>query len=198
MVQVVFFTAVLSAEVALAAWLRGVARVLATGTSPALRGFDRELVRRCGTVTLCALTMAAGGWAALLVVLTRTVRDGLDAGVILALALLTASVGLGWLGWSRLRFNVHDEPEWPNSVVELTGWHRAEGILLTSISRWPIAVCAVMAIGSAMWVLFTAETATVVAAWPWATAQAAAVVLGFFGLGARLGLRNGGDLGVVA
>jgi hypothetical protein len=197
---VAFFAAVISAEVAVVAWLRGVARVLATRTSPALSVADRHLVRRCGAVSLSALTVAVGGWSTALVVSIWARYGGLDAGAFAALATMTTSVALGWLAWRRMRFNLHDDEPGRRAITsassassESNGWSWAESVVLAAIRRLPFVVCAVAAIGSALWVLLNAETSTVADAWPWAAAQAGAVVVGFVGLGPPLGLGGGGD-----
>ena len=196
-VQVAFFVAVVGLQVAAVAGARAAVLVAARWRSAAAPVADRRLVRDAAVICVGGLIVAALGWTLALIgaignrpeIRTVTLVAGI---VVMAGAALTAALTASF----AVRHGYEDAADagdadtgtaevWVGPTGVLLGLgERAVGV----VRRWPVPVCAVVAIVGGLLAMAGAET-TVVGALPSGLFEAAAVVGGFIVLRPRLGLR---------
>lgn len=186
-VRASFFGAALAFQVALLAGVRAASRVLAIGRAAVAGADDRLLVRRCVTICIGALSVAAVGWATCIGFAERSLAHPNHLTIVVGAAVMIGGVAVAIGLLTKLGVNPLDEGTDVRGArpgVVAFGEHTVD-----LVQRHPVAACASLAALSGLTAMSHAET-TAVGSIPWGVLQAGAVVLGFVLLGPPLGLRE--------
>jgi hypothetical protein len=186
-VQASFFGAALAFQVALLAGVRAASRVLAIGRAAVADADDRLLVRRCATICIGALSVAAIGWATCVGLAARSLAHPNRATLVAGAAVMIGGVVVAIALLTKLGVNPLDEGT--DARGARPGVVAFGERTVDLVQRHPVAACASLAALSGLTAMSHAET-TAVGSIPWGALQAGAVVLGFVLLGPPLGLRE--------
>ena len=182
-----FFAAVLAFQVAVVAGACAAARAAALWRSRGARVEDRLFVRRCTTISVAALSIAAAAWATAV---------GLSFHRLVHPNALTLSIGCTWMVaapivggvlTTRLRVNASDDA--PADEPISSGVFGFGERAIAVVRQHPLPACALATLGASASAMSRAET-TVSGALPWGIAQAITVVACFVLLGPTLHLRR--------
>ena len=191
--RVLFSTAVAAGEVALAAGILLVLRLVESSRERAIGNDDAQLARRTG------LVLFAGEAAAAVLLMSAIAANKITRGSIGPNLIISATVMVlaGAAAFTLARRMYYIAPVGvegpPTAISPLPGElaHRAFAV----VGRFRAASCAVVAAVAAYGALGHAETALPGSLW-WAGGQALVVVVGFLSLGGYLGLRHDETAGV--
>jgi hypothetical protein len=188
--QVSFFFAVLAFEIAVVAGMCAGSRALAVWRSTVVPGNDRRFVRQASRISMCALGLAALGWAVTTGLALGRPAEANTLTLVVGASIMLIGAALGIVAALRLRVNPSDDSPDDNAIA--VGFFGCGEQCIGFVRRHPVVSCTTIAALSIFPAMAHAET-TFAGALPWGLIQAATVVVAFAILGRPLELRASGE-----